>query len=70
MNLEQYFNRYVPSERRQKKKELAGKLRVSYSYIVSMCNRHRRIPEKYAIAIEEATNGAVRREDVWPELRK
>jgi DNA-binding transcriptional regulator YdaS (Cro superfamily) len=63
-----YINKFNKDERVVELKRIAAALNVSFSYIRHMCNGTRSIPKKYAVAWEKATNGAVTRFDIWPEL--
>jgi len=70
MKLNEYIKQFPKSARTSEKKRLAECLGVSYPYVKGMCNGSRRIPEKYAVVLEIATNGQVKREDISPELYK
>lgn len=68
MMLKEYINSFPRTERKKIKHSIAQKLNISDAYIDSMCNGHRRIPEKWAVALEKATHGKVTRQEICPHL--
>jgi DNA-binding transcriptional regulator YdaS (Cro superfamily) len=64
-----YVKTLTKRQRVPELKRVAAHLNVSYSYLRHMCNGTRPIPAKFAVAWEEATNGLVAREDIFPELK-
>lgn len=73
MNLKSYI-----SIRHGKAKVLAYEIGVSPSFLSQMAAGDRSVSPEYAVAIEQATNGAVTRKDlrpndfwkIWPDLSK
>lgn len=68
MKLSQYIETFPRQERRQLRVEIAKKLGISEIYLRHMTSGRKKIQEKYAVAIEKATDGKVRRQDVCPHL--
>lgn len=73
MNLKSYI-----SSGYGKAKELAAEIGVNPSFLSQMAGGDRAVSPEYAVAIERATKGAVKRKDlrpddwerIWPELSK
>jgi len=73
MNLKSYI-----SSGYGKAKELACEIGVHPSFLSQMAGGDRSVSAEYAVAIEQATNGAVTRKDlrpndfwkIWPDLSK
>lgn len=61
MTLAEYVNTFPRLQRAAVRRFLASKLGISEVFVRSMCNGNKKIPSKYAIAIEEITEGAVSR---------
>jgi DNA-binding transcriptional regulator YdaS (Cro superfamily) len=70
MKLDRYVKKLSISERMAFKRKLAKNLGISFSYVVSMINGHRKIQEKYVVLIEKTTKGVVKREEITPYLYK
>ncbi len=68
MNLQQYFNSLPLCDRQQKTLELADVLKISRSYMYLLRQGKRRLPEKFAVPIEKATNGMVSRTELAPHM--
>jgi DNA-binding transcriptional regulator YdaS (Cro superfamily) len=64
-----YVKTLTKKQRVYELKRISAHLGVSYSYLRHMCNGIRPTPAKFAVAWEEATNGLVAREDIFPELK-
>lgn len=73
MNLKSYI-----SSGYGKAKELASEIGIHPSFLSQMAGGDRAVSPEYAVAIEQATNGAVTRKDlrpndfwkIWPDLSK
>lgn len=68
MTLKEYVNAFPRSQRKSVREWIANQLRISETYVRSMCNGVKRIPEKYALRIEKLTNGVVPRYVTSPEM--
>lgn len=68
MNLREYIKKLPRAERPKAIKKIALKLGLSEVYVYSMSNGNRRILEKWAVPLELATNGEIKRQDVCPHL--
>jgi len=68
MTLTEYIKSFPRHERAAYRKRIARALNISEVYVRCMCNGHKSIPGKYAIAIERITNGLVPRSITAPEL--
>ena len=68
MKLKTYIEQHPVRQRTAIKKQIAKDLGISVDYVKHMCNGIRGIPVKYAVSLEKATNGAVKREDIFPDL--
>lgn len=68
MKLDEYINSFPRAAKPKKRVELAYKLGISEIYVRSMCNGNKRILEKWAVAIEKATDGNVTRQEICPHL--
>ncbi|WP_049713596.1 transcriptional regulator [Leptospirillum sp. Group II 'CF-1'] len=49
-------------------RKLAVKLGTSYAYLSQIAYGHRRAGAVFAVRLEQATNGILRREDLRPDL--
>ena len=68
MTLKEYINSFPRSQRQAMRKRIANQLGISETYVRSMCNGVKRIPEKFAIRIEKATDKAVSRYVTAPDM--
>jgi DNA-binding transcriptional regulator YdaS (Cro superfamily) len=68
MTLTTYIHQFPFHERSVVRQRLAQALGISEVYVRSMCNGHKPIPGKYALAIERFTQGAVPRHITAPHL--
>lgn len=68
MTLNEYVKTFPRLQRAEVKKWMADQLGVCQSYMRSMCNGTRRIPEKYALRIEKITDNAVPRHATAPDM--
>lgn len=68
MTLSEYVNSFPRSRRKSIRDWIANQLSISETYVRSMCNGTKRIPEKYALRIEKMTNRAVPRHVTAPDI--
>ena len=68
MNLRDYVYSFPRIQRATVRHKIASALGISEVYVRSMCNGQKKIPCKYAVKIERATDGLVSRYVVAPEL--
>ena len=67
MNLPEYVKTLDRHQARQFRKKLVAALRISKAYARHLCNGRNRLPTKYAIIIEQLTDGAVLRYVTAPD---
>jgi len=68
MTLSEYVNSFPRSQRKSIRDWIANQLSISETYVRSMCNGTKRIPEKYALRIEKITDKAVPRYVTAPDM--
>jgi DNA-binding transcriptional regulator YdaS (Cro superfamily) len=68
MTLSEYIKSFPRNHRAIISRRIAAELNISKVYVRSMCNGHKAIPPKYAIRIEQITNGFVPRYVTAPEF--
>ena len=62
MNLPEYIKAMPRSQAIQFRKQLVVALGISASYARHLCNGRNSLPSKYAITVEQLTNGAIPRQ--------
>lgn len=68
MTLSEYVRSFPRLQRMTIRRAIANELKVSETYVRSMCNGNKPIPAKYALRIERITAGAVSRQNVAPDF--
>lgn len=69
--LKNYFDKIVnPAARCKEIRRVAHEMGVVHSYVYFLCTTDRPLLVKWAIPIERATKGAVKRHELFPELFK
>jgi DNA-binding transcriptional regulator YdaS (Cro superfamily) len=68
MNLQQYINSHNQHDRAAIKKRLATELGISESYMRSLVNGNKPMLERWAVPLEKATKGKIRREEIAPHM--
>jgi DNA-binding transcriptional regulator YdaS (Cro superfamily) len=62
------LNEYFSEEPRGAKSEMAAYLGISLTWLSLVINGKRKVSPKLALAIEEATQGLVKKADLRPDL--
>jgi DNA-binding transcriptional regulator YdaS (Cro superfamily) len=68
MTLSEYIKSFPRNHRATIRRLIADELNISKVFVRSMCNGNKAIPAKYAIRIEQITNGLVPRYVTAPEF--